>query len=244
MRRVLLALVLLLWAHLAFAAAPTLISYNEATTGGSFTAGAATKTTASISWNSGDVIVVISGSSSIELPNAPSTTGTGLAFTTNKSNNAAGSCAGRLSTAVASATSSGTISVTTGESSHHWGFAVWVWRSSTGVGSTAEKHDTTKTVAMTPVGANAGVSWAIFDWNADGAFTNGSPAPTNTRQNADDGTNYSYGVFDIADTAATSYGATGGGTTGPFTILVAEVKNDGGGGAASPHQLLTLGMGE
>ena len=212
-------------------AAPTLISYTETT----WTTTATTLSTASVSWQTNDVLVVISGAEGAGA-NLGTPTATGLTFAKQKSNTAAGSCEAFVATAVAGSSSSGAVTVTS-SASQHYGFGVWVWRSSTGVGNSSEQHTTTKTVSQTNTAANGGMVWGAFDFNADAAFTAGTPTPTNTPQKAQDAGRYSFGVFDLADqtsAGAVSYGFTGGGTTGPYSLVVVEVKNDGAGAAATP----------
>lgn len=207
-------------------AAPTLISYTE--TASWITAGA-TKATASVSWNSGDILVVLGGSEGPDTLGVP--TATGLTFASQKSNAAASTCGTQLATATAGSTSSATVNMSNSSSVNHWGFGVWVWRSSTGVGNSAEQHTATKTVALTLTGVNSAVMAGVFDFNADAAGS-GTPAVTNTRQAAQEALHMARLVFDNIDysTSGSSWGQSGGGTTGAFSIVVLEIKNDGGGG--------------
>lgn len=204
-------------------AAPTLISYTEST----WTAGATTKTLASISWQTGDVIVVIAGNEANDAWTLP--TVAGLTFTTQKTNTAASTCSSLVSAAVAASSSSGTISM--GDPTNpasHWGFAAWVWRGSQGIGNSAEQHTSTKTVALTPTAAHGAIVCGVFDFSAT-AITGISitPTPTNTRQRVADGASYALYVSDLADQSsagATSYGISGGSGTGPFSIVALEIK--------------------
>ncbi len=213
-------------------AAPTLISYTEvaswATTGTS-------KSTASVSWNSGDVITVVAGSEGGNNGTLGTPTATGLTFAKNQDITANGGtrCAAFTATAVAGSNSSGSIQVTNSNSGEHWGFGVFVHRSSTGAGNSAQQATSTKTKALTPTAADGAIVWGVFDFNADAAGS-GTPSPTNTRQAAQDAGHYTRLVCDLADqtsSGSVSYGQSGGGTTGPFSIVIQEIKNDGGGGA-------------
>jgi len=222
-------------------AAPTLISYTET----SWTTTGLSKSIASISWQSGDVLVALGGSEGPDTLGAPTNTGSGLTWTSQKSNVAASTCGTKLATAVASASSSGVISMSSNNSSDEWGFAVWVWRGSNGVGNSAEQHTSTKTVALTPTGADSGIMWGVFDFAANSTLQTITPTPTNTRQRVNEGTHYTIYLADITDqvsAGAVSYGISGTGS-GPFSILVMEVKSSGGASAFDIPQLGMTGVG-
>lgn len=240
--RLIVLLLALLWSTSVYAAAPTLVSY---TASADWTTGNTSKATASISWQTGDILVVIAAAESVTAtPAVP--TATGLTFSSVVTNSAAGTCATRLSTATAASTSSSAVTTTMSSGAPHWGFGVWVWRGSTGVGNSIEQHTPTKTKALTLTGSNSAVIVGVFDFNADGAGS-GTPAVTNTRQAAQDAGRYTQLVFDNVDysTSGSSWGQTGGGTTGPFSIVGIEIKNDGGGGVTPgcKNGLLLLGVG-
>lgn len=210
---------------------PTLISYNDATS--AWTTGAATKSSASISWQTGDVLVVVSGAEAADTLGTP--TATGLSFTKQKNNVTASTCAAFVATAVAASASSGAVSVTNSSSTHHWGFGVWVWRGSDGVGNSAEQHTATHNVSLTAAGgADSAICWGLFDFGAAAAGTL-TPTPTHTRQNVQDGATYTLAVADLTDQVSASgvvYGYTGSGG-GPFSIVVVEVKGAAGGGGGT-----------
>lgn len=213
-----------------------------------FNTAAASKSVAGVSWNSGEVVVVVSFSEgSTTVPGTPTNTGSGLTWADKQTQLTGSNTTGRLSTAVASATSSGTVSVAA-VNSQHWGFAVWVWSGSDGIGNSAKLGGTpqaTKTVSYTATQTNSGIVWGLADFNADAAFTAGTPSPTNTRLNAQDAGRYTAALFDLLNqtsSGAVSYGATGGGTTGPFLIFVMEVKGAAA-AATCPKTLTTLGVG-
>lgn len=213
-------------------AAPTLVSYTEVA---SWATGGATKATASVSWNSGDILVVIAGAEN-NANTLGTPTATGLTFTIKQSFASGTTCSSMLATATAGSTSSATVNVAYGTTggSPHWGFGVWVWRSSTGEGNSIEQHTTTKTKALTITSPNSAVMCGVFDFNADAAGS-GTPAVTNSRQAAQDAGRYTRLVFDNIDysTSGSLWGQTGGGTTGPFSIVAVEIKNDGAGGATT-----------
>lgn len=213
-------------------AQPTLISYTEI----AYNVTTTPRTSASISWQTGDVIVVLQGledPGTITLPAA-----TGLTFVAQKTNNAvAGTCADGVYAVVAGATSSGGVTCArSGGTSGIWGASIWVYRGSAGIGNSSEQHTTTKTVALTPTAANCAVVWGCFDFSAGAAGTI-VPTPTNTDELALEGAStYTAAVADLdpqASGGATSYGISGGGT-GPFSIVVLEIKASAGGGAVVP----------
>lgn len=218
-------------------AAPTLISYTESA---SWVTTGASKATASVSWQTNDVIAVLAAAEGFsDVLTTP--TATGLTFTKQQdiTNGTNTRCAAFVAAAVAGSTSSSTVTVTN-SGGGFWGFGVWVWRGSAGIGTSSQQATTTKTKAQTNTGANGGMIWGAFDFNADAAFTNGTPTPTNTRQNAQSASHYTRGVFDLADqtsAGSVNYGFTGGGTTGPFSIVILEIKNDGGGAVGQPTMM-------
>lgn len=192
-----------------------------------------------MSWQTGDVVIVIGLNEGLSTLGTP--TATGLTF--NPDQTVAGSisvCGSMCASAVAGGTSSATVNMTNSIVTKHFGFGVWVWRSSTGVGNSVEQHTATNTKALTPTAANGGICWASGDFTA-GALGTILPTPTNTRQRVQ-GANYSFYVSDLADqtsSGSVSYG-TNAGTGGPFSIVAIEVKNDGGGGATGqPYRLRT-----
>lgn len=205
---------------------PTLISYTE--TASWATTGTPKVTPAAVSWQTGDVIVVLAGSEGFsDVLGTP--TATGLTFTKQQDilNNGNTQCAAFVAAAVAGSTSSAVVNVTN-TGSGQWGFGVWVWRLSGGIGNSQKSANgnTAKTISLTPTAADSAIMWGSFDFNADGAPT-GSPAPTNTRQSAQSAGHYTRGVFDLTDqtsAGAASYGFSGGGTTGPFSIVALEIK--------------------
>lgn len=209
--------------------APTRVSYTEVvwnTTGTS-------KATASISWQTGDVIVVMAASesaaASTEIPAVP--TATGLTFASQVVTTAPNSfCSARISACVAGSNGSGAVTTMLGTNAIHWGFGVWVYRGSAGLGNSASQTTATKTKALTPTGADSAVVWGAFDFAA-GTAGAGTPTPTTTPQSAADAGRYTRLVCDLTDqvsAGATSYGQSGGGATGPFTIVAFEIKGAAG----------------
>jgi len=202
--------------------APTIVATSSTT----FNAGAASKSSTSFTWSINDILVSACGSQAPDTLTVPTTTGSGLTFTSQAFNNAASTSGTRMSTATATAASSGTISVSNSSSStNDWGCTFWQVRGSTGIGAApAEGHTSSLTVSMTPVSAHSTVLWAVFDFNA-GAVQALNPAPTDTVQNTQIAGTYTVYVADKVDsTTATAWGISGTGA-GPFSIVAIELKS-------------------
>jgi hypothetical protein len=213
-------------------AQPAFVSYTDT----SWTTSGSSKTSATVSWQAGDVIVVIGGAENGATLGNP--TATGLTFIQQRRNTASNTCASILSTAIPSVSGSGTIRMTNSSSSIHWGFAVEVWRGAAGVGTTAEQHTTSKTVSLAPLVADSAIVWSTFDWSA-GSLQAVTPTPTSSnRKLVDSGryTIYASYLGDQVSTGATLYGISGSGS-GPFSNLAVEIK---GNGAPPPPPAVTI----
>lgn len=204
--------------------APTRVSFAKI----AFNVGGSPRSSASISWQTGDVIVVIGGGEGQNTETLGNPTATGLTFTTQKSHVAASNCESIVAAAVAASSGSGTISMTNSDtnSSTHWGFGVWVYRNSDGIGNSSEQHTSTRTVALTPTAPDSAIVWGIFDWAAASAQS-GTPTPTTTDENGVDSGKYTSYLFDLTDqtsAGSVSYGISGSSGSGPWTIVVFEIK--------------------
>lgn len=214
--------------------APSLISYTEVAYNGSGTS----RASASISWQTADVIAVLSGSEGQTggPPGVP--TASGLTFNSQQVNSAASSCSSRASAAVAGSSGSGAVTVTLGDATQHWGFSVWVYRGSDGIGNSSEGHTSAKTIAQTNQAANSAVVWAGFDFGANPITNNDiTPTPTNTNERAEDAGRYTVYVADLTDqtsAGSVSYGVSGTGTIGTFSKLVLEIKGMSGAPVVTP----------
>lgn len=221
-------------------------------------------TTASVSWQTNDVVVVFTGcegGAAGETLNTPTTTGTGLSFgAAQQQHDSTGSDAsGGCWAAVASASSSGTFSGSythVGATGRNTAVGVYVFRGSAGIGNsaiTASFPSSGRTISLTPTGADGSIAWFVADWAADAVqsltpaattHTSGSPGPTASpysQQVAGLVTFYIGELDDQASAGAVSYGI-GGAGTGPFTIIAIEVKASAGGGPATSGPPLTPGM--
>lgn len=204
---------------------PTLVSYTEV----AYTGTGSTRSSASVSWNAGDVVAVICGTDggfTNANPGVP--TATGLTFLSQKNNNAVNTCATRASAVVAGGNGSSAVQVVLGDANEHWGFSVFVYRGSDGIGNSAEEHTTAKTVAQTNTAADSANVWGGFDFAANAVTNNNiTPTPTNTDERNQDGAQYTAYVADLTDqtsAGSVSYGVSGAGTVGAFSKVVLEIK--------------------
>lgn len=207
-------------------APPVLVSYTEVawnTTGTS-------KSTTSISWKAGDIIVVEAGSEGIS-GTLGTPTAAGLTFSKAQdiTDNSASQCAAFVASAEAAADGSSAVTVTS-SASQNYGFGVWVYRGSSGIGASAKSGDgnSDDSIAsfLTPTQLHSALAWGVFHWNAGAAGT-GVPTPSNTREAAVENSAYTAHAFDLTDEttgAALEMGKTGGGTTGVFSIVAIEIK--------------------
>src|SRR5436309_715948 len=116
-------------------AAPTLVAADIVTT----TTGA-TNVSASLTWQTADVVAIVAGNEGSAVGHSWSasvTTGTGLSFTQKQVNSSNSDPGAACWTAVASAGSSGTSTVTqTGTTTDHSAAGFYIFRGSAGVGNT------------------------------------------------------------------------------------------------------------
>jgi hypothetical protein len=227
-------------------AAPTISAYSNSTVNDR--PPATTETTGSVSWNNGDLVVVLGVSEDNAKTFAtPTTGGTGLTFSalSGTPSNVASSCKIYGWSATASATSSGTISsVVTGATSY--ALFVWVLSGHGGIGNVAVSSatDTTDpyTVSLTRSGSNSAVLMAAGDWNAtSAASTTPSPSTGSTERIGDNAglsaTFYNVYAANWADEGAagtTSYGVTLGAAGGIFTLIAVEVLGTSSGVTMAP----------
>jgi hypothetical protein len=227
--------------------APTLVAFAQAEA--AVNSGVAV-TTASVSWQTNDVVVVFVGTEGApagEALNAPTTTGSGISFgTAQKQHDSTGTDAsGGCWAAVASANSSGTFSGSFthgGATGINTVIGVYIFRGSAGIGNSVLYNGVSPTGAsLTPTGADGSICWYVGDWFA-AAVTGASPTATShnsstpgptaspySQQIASKVTFYISELDDQTSAGAISYGITGSGT-GPFTIIAFEAKAGAGGG--------------
>lgn len=239
-------------------AAPTLAQVALIASSGTVAAGG-TLATASVSWQSGDVIVVMAGDEGQQGTwSVPTTTGSGITLTAQQVHNSAGSnCGAGCWAGVATAASSGTFSVKNENSNTAQAMmaGVYVVRGSAGIGNSAmSAGSSSRTVSLTPSGADGLIIWGVFDWSqsavqsptpAATSHASGSPGPTAsplTTSPAGRYTGYLEELDDQTASTAVSYGI-GGSGTGPYTIIAIEVQASAGGGS-TPISVSDTGSGD
>lgn len=176
-----------------------------------------TETINSVSWQSGDIIVVIGGTENggFQL-NTP--TATGLSFSLLSQTNSGNSnsyAKAYLWVATASGSGSGDISSTRGDSSSGRRFiSAYVVRGSSGVGNTNTiTNSSSRTITLTRSGNNSAVIGGLVDWNALSDTTVDPTPSSGGRVDLSYGDGASYGVFafswaDQGSAGATNYGIT------------------------------------
>lgn len=181
-----------------------------------------------VSWGTGDIIVVggltegSTGSDTISTPTA-----TGLVFSPIVAVPPNSACfAGLWSATATSPGSSVTVSANkSAPLSQYSGLSVWVFPGASGVGNHTSGNTTAATAALTPTQAHSAIVWLVGDWNA-GSIGSEVPTPTDNRAAGTVSGRYSYYVADLTDqpsTGSTSYGITGQGGSGPYSIVAVEV---------------------
>lgn len=221
-------------------AEPTLVQYAESTFSDS---GVTDETSASITWETGDsilVVGVVSNNGATQTLGVP--TVTGLTFTQIGVVNAADDsndtrCYMWGATAAAGG-SGAVVSVTSSvDAGLKSGIGVFVFRGSDGFGTPVTLDGSTaKTISVTRVQANSHVVVVMGDWNQVGDVTV-SATPTGTVRHASAQSGQadfficSYG--DQGATGTTSYGITSHTGTVDMSGLAVEVKGTAGGGGGT-----------
>jgi hypothetical protein len=220
--------------------APSLIQYAESV---NWTV-SGTKATGTLTWLTGDLIVVVGGDENAATLAAP--TAAGLSFSPVSgvlSGTAGSSCGANAWTATAASGSSSTVSGT-GAGSDAWGFACWVFRGSDGVGNTAASGaaSTALTISLTRSGTNSRVVGIGLDWAGAAttgyAFTPALGTDGHDRVHVQDSGHYTVYVADWDDQGspgATSYGISGVTGVSQFTKVYLEILGTGGGAPTSAN---------
>lgn len=201
---------------------PTLVGYQETTWMGN-----GAKSTPSIGWMAGDLILVL-GLASSEFGDLPTPTISGGPTLTGDTpldatgepwaNTWKGTAANESSAAVAS----------TGETgSGAWGMAAWVFRNSEGFGGRVTLGSAAKVATLTKQASDSTVVGGVADYDAGPtggyAFT---PTPSNEREVQTNGINWTVFVADWLDTDTGGdqvFGITGTTSTGQHTKIMQEV---------------------
>lgn len=202
------------------------------TSGSTWNDTAVNETTGSLSWQTGDIVIVIGMTEDNTNTTLATPTATGLTFSaisgfpTNTSN----TCKGYAWTATAGSNGSGAItSVITGNMA---GIQAYVFRGSDGIGNTAKSTaDQNLTINLQRNYDTSLVVWAAGDWGATNDTTVSSdPVGGNQRQAAWISGRATLFAFDWGDQGAagtTSYGISGFSPGNIFTKIALEVQGSG-----------------
>ena len=201
---------------------PNLVVYETV----DWTTVAASKSTASITWKAGDVIAVLASSEentdTLSLPTA-----TGLSFVAQQTIDGIGfRCSSLGATAAAASDGSGVVSMTE-SAGVRWGFCLWVFRNSLGVGHSSQEYALSITTSLMATAVDSAIVWGLFDFGA-GPTHNLVPTPSNTRLSTQLAGGYTFMVGDLLDqplTTAVNYGVDAG---SGFSIIAMEVQGTGG----------------
>jgi hypothetical protein len=211
--------------------APTLVDSDEVADWTSF---ATPRSTGSVSWQTGDVVVV-HGLVADDVTTLNTPTVSGLTFSLVAQTGGGGStCRSYVWAATAGSNGSGAIQGSKSGSDVDWGIAVEVWRDSDGVGNSAVDTSTAKTVSLPRSDAHSAVSYGGADWSADVDAATFTPSGATVIESAGDGATYGVHVgwwSDQGDAGTTSYGVSIT-STGSFAKVAVEILGTGSAGPA------------
>lgn len=205
------------------ATTPTLIS----TSGNTWTTTTGTaRTTGSVSWVAGDVIIVVGITEDNTTATLGTPTGTGLSFTLVTSTNTASTCKAYVWQAKPIASGSSTIN-STASGALMANIQAYVYRSSAGVGATAAVvTGTALTNSLTRTYDNSAVLWVAGDYGA-GVLGTTVASPTGTVDQAarvaGSATHFAVHYGNQGTAGATSYGISGFTSAGVLTKIAIEV---------------------
>ncbi len=184
------------------------------------------KTIPSVSWQTGDVVVVLGGvgdeASNLAVPTVTGLTFSQVAATANPSGNV---CDAWVWVATAASNGSGSITITKTTGPSGFGAAVMVFRGSDGIGATADLTSTAKTVTLARGQAESAVVFGAFDWSASSATASFTPAGQTSIENARWGSSYTVhvAVWEDEDAAGSdAYGVVSS-STGNYAKIAVEV---------------------
>jgi hypothetical protein len=243
---------------------PTPIAFVTKDSGAVAIPNASSETTASLTWQTGDILVLLvngSGAATGNTFQAPTNTGSGITWTQKQLHVAASDTEIGAWTSVATANSSGTVTITmntTGNDAVQIG--VFQWRAPSGytiaVGNTAlatGKTTTQHVVGLLVSSADSAICWAASDWSAPATLETPTPTPTTHSTSSPGPSALPYalnsngnntGYLDVLDdqvtTGTVNYGTTGT-TGGPVAIVAVEVTISGG-GVALPEPFIPTRM--
>jgi hypothetical protein len=233
---------------------PTLIAFSEHDSGAG---SAASEASASLTWQTGDVLVAVAMNEGANngLTFTISNTGSGLSWTVAQSHISSSDTSLYAWTTTASAGSSGTVTATI-STANEMSMGVYQFRapggSTIGVGNSnivSGKTTTQHVVGLLMTSADSSVVWAAADWSASALETvtpaatthsNVSPGPSASPASGVQATHYTWYIEELDDQASTgtiNYGTTAT-ANGPVAIVAVEVTVSGGAAAfVSPRRM-------
>jgi hypothetical protein len=207
----------------AQAVGPTRINFAKASA-----ASGAACTTASFTWQAGDLFVAVQGNEDGSTPPATPTFSGGT-FTVPTGGgpygNDASHCYARAVTCTVAGSGSGTISATSIIRAQN--LYVWQFRNHNGVGVAGGVADLTLTTSLANVGSNNWVIMGMFDFTAQGAGRTGTPTVANEIDDIQNGALYTlWGADWSVQSGTVSYGVTAG--SGTWSKVAVSVQEAGG----------------
>lgn len=202
---------------------PTLVDSDEVS---DWQGTGTSKSTGSVSWQTGDRIIVIGGigdeSSTLGTPTASGLSFSLLALTNNPSGNF---CDAWVWMATAGSNGSGVINGSKTSGGSGWGLFVIVVRGSEGTATEAVNTSTTKTISLNRSQAESAVLYCAFDWSASSATATFTPGGAISLKNEKEGSSYTchIGYWPDQDAAgSTNYGVTSS-SSGSFAKIAIEI---------------------
>jgi len=218
-------------------AEPTLVDYQQSTWADTTSA---SEVTPSISWQTGDIILVVGATEDSGVTfNTP--TATGLTFSLLTSTGGASNTATYMWSATAGSNGSGAVTAThNGGASYAKGISAFVFRGSDGLGTAQTITGTTaKTISLTRAQANSHAVCVPADWNQVGDASIDPTPGTNAAERVEaqvsgraDFILYSWG--DQGATGTTSYGVTNHTGTVDMSGIVVEITGTAGAATSLP----------
>jgi len=228
--------------------APTVVDYNQSTWTDA-TAYAVPEVTGSVTWQAGDVVVVLGGASNGHGAfNTPTATGLSFSLITSVGVEDPNQVPFQAWSATAASGGSGAVSATRVGAIDFGvqavGLSVWVYRGAGGIGnSNTLSASSATTISLTRGTDNSAVVVGMGDWNAfnDTAVT-GSPSAGSTQRLAinkvNDYTAFEYDWTDQGTAGTTNYGIANFGATPLMSGVVVEIQGSGSSGTARVIRLL------
>lgn len=242
-----LLLLALFWPGASWGAAPTLSDYKEST----FTDNVSTsEVTSSLTWSSGDVIVVlgVTGDNQRTL-STPTATGLTFSAVAGTPTNTANKAKVYAWTATAGSSGSGAITSTVDVVSTGRGIAAFAFSGSGGIGGSAISAalGSTTTQSLTRTGNNSHVVQIWGDWNAVNDTTvTWTPSGETQQEAAHVTTQATFFVASWGDqgsSGSTNYGFSGF-AGGEMSAIALEILGTSGGGGGSVSSLTLMGAGK